>query len=193
MTYSKNYTINPNEWEQIDENEYRYIDENLNFSVTLERFCENYPLPWQRIEYNGWSLLAQSHTLEDENNCYFYDALEPEFANHARNRRVSKNVFFDEETGELLPVQIPDWLVEHMEYLNEQDAKADQDFYEWAQQLSTPDRFENYDDMLNNAWAWYAGKYLNGGQYSDGAESMLYIGEQYGYINRRGNEYVITL
>lgn len=192
MTYSKNYTIDPNEWEFIDEDKYIYCDENLNFTVILEHIERDYPLPWQREEYNGWSLLAQSHSYEDENNCYFYDALEPEFSNSARNRRVSSKVFFDEK-GNIKPIQIPNWLIEHMEYLNDQDAEAERNCYEWIQQLSTPSHFDNYKDMLDHAWTWYAERYINGGQYSYGAESMLYIGEQYGYINRVNNEYYITL
>lgn len=37
MTYTKEYTINPNEWEQVDANEYVYIDETFNMRVILEK------------------------------------------------------------------------------------------------------------------------------------------------------------
>lgn len=185
MTYTREYTINPNEWEQVDANEYVYLDESLNMRVILEKETTRADAtPWEKMLYNGWVLKADSFTYYDENNCYFYDALADSFTCAPVLTRARSELFFDDE--ELKPVLIPDWLIEHAEYLMDQDAKADNDLYEWAKEHDG-ETFANYEEMHRCAWDWYAKRYINGGQYSDGTDAFLYIGEQSGIIRRNNS------
>lgn len=185
MTYTKEYTINPNEWEQVDANEYVYIDETLNMRVILEKETTRADAtPWEKMLYNGWVLKADSFTYEDEDNSFFYDALADSFTCAPVLTRAHSELFFDDE--ELKPVLIPDWLIEHAEYLRDQDAKADNDLYEWAQ-AHDGETFPNYDAMHRCARDWYAKRYINGGQYPDGTNAFLYIGEQSGIIRRNNS------
>lgn len=185
MTYTKEYTINPNEWEQVDANEYVYIDEALNMRVILEKETTRADsTPWEKMLYNGWVLKADSFAYYDENNYYFYDALADSFTCAPVLTRAHSELFFNDE--ELKPVLIPDWLIEHAEYLRDQDAEADNDLYEWAQ-AHDGETFANYEEMHRCAWDWYAKRYINGGQYSDGTDAFLYIGEQSGIIRRNNS------
>lgn len=162
--HAKGYTINPSEWEQQDATTWVYTDDNLQMRVTLER--ETVPansLPWKKILYNGWVLKADSLTYADENNVYFYDALSREFSNPPVLTRAHSDLFFDNpEQDEPNPVLLPDWLIEHMEYLQDQDAQADANLYQWAQELNGA-TFDDYEEMHRNARNWYASHYINGG------------------------------
>lgn len=186
MTYTKKYTICPHEWEQEDVDKYVYADESLNMRVILEK--DTMPAdctPWEKMLYDGWVLKADSLTYEDSGNCYFYDALASSFTNGPVLIRANTELFFDDE-GELKPVPIPDWLIEHAEYLTDQDEQADNNLYEWAQEHDG-ETFANYEDMHRCAWNWYATHYVNGGQYPYGTDAFLYIGEQTGIIRRNNS------
>lgn len=183
MTYEKKYTINPDEWERFDAETWIYIDDDLQMRVILER--ETAPansLPWERILYSGWTLRADSSTYEDENNPFFYDALSRDFTCAPVLTRTDGPLFFeDEEQEKPNPVLLPDWLIEHMRYLADQDAKADADVYEWAQGVDGA-TFASYDDMRRSARDRHARHHANDGQYPYGVDSMLYMGEQTGII-----------
>lgn len=181
------YIINPSEWEQDGEEKFSYFDENLAMRVILERETPNkHSRVWERYYYaDAWVLKADSGTDFDENNCFFYDALSKDYSNPPRLQVASKAFFFD-DNDTLKPVELPEWLIERMRFCLEQDERAYGDCNEWVQE-HYGETYASYQDLLDNVWSWYARRYTNGGQYSDGAEAIIYAGEQMGDITRHGD------
>lgn len=184
------YMIQPEAWERIDESRFEYWDDELNMRVVLELDSRYYPMPWQRMEYNGWSLLASSMSVYDEDNVFYYDAMEPEFTCRSWCSRAYKSFFFDED-GELKPVCLPEWVIERMRFCDEQDDEANDDFVAWAEGLES-NRFDSYEEMHDSAWTWYAGHHLDGGQYPDGADMMIRMGDVEGCIISHQGGYIVN-
>lgn len=177
------YIINPSEWEQDGMECFTYFDESLSMRVILERQKPNEnSRVWERYYYaDAWTLKADSYTDFDSNNCFFYDALSKEYSNPAVLQVACKAFFFSENDA-LKPVELPEWLIDRMSFCQEQDELAFDNMTAWACEHKG-ETFDTYEQMLHSAWAWYAQHYVNGGQYSDGAEDMIYTGKQNGFIS----------
>lgn len=168
------YTIDPRDWCDDGAGMYVYTDEALKMRVYLEyNEAPAGALPWVHMDADGWYIKAESLTYQGANDDCWYDALSATFRADYRLTHAGASSFFD-EGGDLKPITLPDWLVDHMAYLVDEEADADADAWEWCNEHEGRE-YTSYDALKNDVWDWCARRYANGGKYPDRAELIIAI------------------
>lgn len=164
MTETKPYIIDPNAWELIycgGTEEYMYVDYDLEMVVYLEETKPDaYTRLWGRYDHEtAWYLKAESRTHADSANSFYFDALEPDFKCGCRLKPAPKEQFFTDD-DELKPIELPAWLIKHMQWLADDDVQATCDFDTWSKECNG-ETFADYDAMRDSLIEWYKREYPN--------------------------------
>lgn len=192
-TKNATYLIRPDMWDKESDTRYVYDDDDLAMRVILEKsyIDGNSPVWWRNVAAGTWQLKAESLTYYDSDNIYYYDALDGN-ENHGRELTLAPRKLFFGENDQINYVPIPQWLIDKMQYYAEEDARIENDLWEWANEHDG-ETFGSHDELISSAWGWFASHYLNGGQYSYGADLMIGYGIEYGYIEETADGYAINI
>lgn len=180
------YGIESYDWQYDGDDTWTYVDDDMRMIVTLQRDSGCSPQA-QGIE-EPYTVVAQSATYTDQDNYYYYDAMCKEYCNGPIITRVPACAVLD-PMGDPRSLVLPDWLIDHMQYLVECDNFAESCAYAWAQ-AEEDTAWTSSDEREASAKAWWDANYPNGDERAPwGYEDMLAIADMYCMLYQHGDTY----
>lgn len=183
------YIIKPSDWDYIDtpyDTLCSYTSEDYGFSVFVSV---------ERKEFSASKIVkvfGSCNSILDDNNCYYYDVSDSEFANRSWVDKFgyAEDMLNDDDDEVCVDIEIPYWFIDHACKMKEAESFYLDVFY---------NTFENCDGVSCNSLNGFVDiieNYLDNikALYTeDMIDDIIHVANESGYIVRNGSAYCVNV